>query len=683
MNLDSSIDVLRGIGPKTAEVLKKYGIRTVRDFFYNLPRDYESFEAPTSISEIRPGKVVVRGRIDKITTRRARKRNLTVTEGVISDKTGSIKVVWFNQSYRARQFSPEKEYYFTGSYELKNGRYSLMSPSAALVSDVDFQLGLNPVYVAHGKLKSHDFKRLIGASRDKFSLIPDLLPTVKAGTRREALFFAHFPNSLKSAQGARDYLAYEELFELILAAKLNRQENDKLKARSVRFDVDKVKEFVGSLPFKLTNAQRLASWEIFQDMEKTTPMNRLLQGDVGSGKTMVAAMATYEAVLAGLQVAILAPTAILASQHFENLKGLLEPFKISVALLTGATKDKKNIKENIVNGKINVVVGTHALLTDDTEFLNLGLVVIDEQHRFGVEQRQKLMLKSPEGLAPHLLAMTATPIPRSLQLTLFGDLDVSILNELPKGRQPILTKIISEIEMREQLYPKIQEIIGAKPDAKGRGKKMHGQQIYWICKAIEENGISEATSVKTRAKKLIELFPKLKVEYLHGKMKPSEKDAIMERFSEGEIDILVSTTVVEVGVDVPNATLMVVENAETYGLAQLHQLRGRVGRGSSTAFCYLLVKDDSRPSRRLKELEKSNDGFHLAEVDLKMRGPGEIYGALQHGALDLRIASLSDTKLIHRAQVDVGRFLQNPENMLKYKELMRGISRYQQITTLN
>lgn len=688
MDLSADVEVLAGVGPKTAEVLRKYGIRTVRDFLYNLPRDYESYEAPTSIAEIRPGKVVIKGKIDSLTTRQARRRNLTVTEGVIRDASGAVKVVWFNQSYRIRQFVPEKEYYFAGNYELKNGRYSLISPSATEVADVDLTTGLSPIYVAHGGLKSHDFKRLMGKSRGIFIGIPDLLPSVKAGTRSKALFFAHFPNSLKSIGGARDYLAYEELFELILAARLNRRENEKLKAVPVPFVAERIRKLVAGLPFALTGAQRRATWEIFQDMERATPMNRLLQGDVGSGKTVVAGLSAYEAVGGGLQVAMLAPTAILASQHYEGLSGLLSKLGVKVALLTGATKKKAELKRAIRAGEVDLVIGTHALLTDDTEFARLGLVIIDEQHRFGVEQRRKLMLKSPGWLAPHLLSMTATPIPRSLQLTVFGDLDASVLDELPAGRQPVTTSIITEVETREKLYPKMEEILKSAPDSKKHGEKAHGQQIYWICKAIEDpeegaKSVSEITSVKKRCKRLKEVFPKTKVEFLHGKMKPAEKDAVMEQFASGEIDILVSTTVVEVGVDVPNATLMVIENAEAYGLAQLHQLRGRVGRGASAAYCYLLTSGDLRPSRRLKELARSNDGFYLAEVDLKMRGPGEIYGALQHGALDLRIASLSDTKLIARAQKDVGRFLQNPENMVKCKELMQGITKYQQITTLN
>ncbi len=674
MDLSVSVEELNGVGPKTAEILKKHGIKTVRDFFYNLPRDYENYEAPTSISEIRPGKVVVKGKIDSLSSRRAKRRNLSIVEGVVRDQTGAIKVIWFNQNYRVKQFFPDKEYYFTGNYEFRNGRYSLVSPSAAEVCEIDPKTGLNPIYVAHGALKSNNFRRLALKSRDQFVKIPDLLPSVKQGTRKQALFDVHFPSSKNSIKQGREYLAYEELFELILAARLNRRENEKLKALKIPFEAEKIKKLVASLPFKLTNAQRLAAWEIFQDMEKETPMNRLLQGDVGSGKTMVAALAAYEAAVNGHQIALLAPTAILANQHYESLKKTLELFNIKVALLTGATKKKEILKKQIKSGEINLVIGTHALLTDDTEFAKLSLVIIDEQHRFGVEQRQKLLLKSPKEFAPHLLSMTATPIPRSLQLTIFGDLDVSVLNELPKGRQPITTKIVTEVETREIIYPKIREEIDK------------GRQTYWICKAIEDgngNLVSEVTSVKKRTVKLKEIFPEKRIEYLHGKMNPAEKDAVMEKFANGEINILVSTTVVEVGVDVPNATTITIENAESYGLAQLHQLRGRVGRGKHPSFCFLMTSGDKTPSRRLKELEKSTDGFYLAEVDLKIRGPGEIYGALQHGALDLRIATLSDTKLISRAQKDVVEFLKNPENMLKYEELMDGIKKYQQITTLN
>lgn len=679
MNLADSVETLKGIGPKTAETLKKVNIKTVRDFFYNLPRDYENYQAATTISGVKPGKIVVKGKIENLKLIRAKRRNFSIVEGQIKDETGVIKVVWFNQTYRMNQFDSNKEYLFSGTYEFRNGRFQLTSPSCALYADVDPGSGLAPIYVAHGKLKSGDFKRLLNDARDKFADIPDLLPTVKAGTRKEALFKAHFPTSERAIKEARDYLAYEELFELILASSLNQQENDKLKATPVKFDAEKIRDFVGKLPFKLTNAQRRAAWEIFQDMEKPRPMNRLLQGDVGSGKTMVAALAAFEAVLSGGQVAIIAPTAILASQHYEGIGPLLGKFGVRTALLTSATKDKTGLKKHILNHGVDIVIGTHAILTDDTEFSNLLLVIIDEQHRFGVEQRQKLALKSPSGVAPHLLAMTATPIPRSLQLTIFGDLNISILDELPKGRQPIETKILPEINISEKLYPVIS------------GTVKNGQQVYWICKAIDTNGempdgpetSKDMTSVKTRTRKLKEAFPNFRVEFLHGKMKPAEKDAIMTDFSRGEIDILVSTTVVEVGVDVPNATLMVIENAEGYGLAQLHQLRGRVGRGSLKSDCFLLTSGDDKPSKRLLELEKSTDGFYLAEVDLNLRGPGEIYGALQHGALDLRIASLTDTALIARARKDAEEFLKLGDKMADYEELMAGISKYQQITTLN
>lgn len=704
MDMFDSVETLKGVGEKTAAILKKAGIKTVRDFFYNLPREYENFQAAASISEIRPGKVVVRGKISDLKTRQAHRRRLSITEGVVRDNSGAVRVVWFNQSYRERQFMPDKEYYFSGTYELKNGRWQLTSPSAALVAEIDTSSSLNPVYVAHGGLKSRDFKRLVENSRERFVEIPDLLPTIQTGIRREALFTAHFPKTITEATKARGYLAYEELFELILASRLNRRENEKLKAEPVAFDGERIRGFVEKLPFKLTNAQRKAAWEIFQNMEKSVPMNRLLQGDVGSGKTMVAALSAYEVAAAGGQVALLAPTAILAAQHYESIGPLLGKFGIRTTLLTGATKHKVELKKQIRAGEIEVIIGTHALLTDDTEFHRLSLVVIDEQHRFGVEQRQKLVLKSPAGIAPHLLAMTATPIPRSLQLTVFGDLDVSILDELPAGRQPVKTQILTEVEVNERLYPAMQEILKMTPDSKKHGAKARGQQIYWICKAIEETEMSsgaagatrgdgigrdrsggglEVTSVKKRTKRLREVFPGYNVEFLHGKMKPAEKDAVMERFASGEIDILVSTTVVEVGVDVPNATLMVIENAESYGLAQLHQLRGRVGRGASASYCFLLTSGDVPPSRRLKELERSCDGFYLAEVDLKLRGPGEIYGSLQHGALDLKIATLSDTKLIARARADVEKFLHSDENMVKCKELMAGISKYQQLTTLN
>ena len=682
-NLTDSISSIRGVGPKTEQILNKAGIRTVRDLLYYLPRTYENYTETTKLSEIQPGKVVIRGKISDLKTSHTHRRNLTITEGVIRDNTDAIRVVWFNQPYRARQFDEKKEYYFIGNYDFNRGRYQLTSPKAELAQDVDRKNGqsstFRPVYPARGSFKPEGFHKIMETMRPGFAFIPDLLPEyglAKPGARADALFKAHFAENDDEAKSAREYLAYEELFELILASKLNKQENQKLHAKAIPFVPEDIKKLVEHLGFKLTNAQRLSTFEILKDLEKPVPMNRLLQGDVGSGKTVVAAISAYSTIRAKHQVALLAPTAILASQHAESLKELLEPFGIRVALLIGSTKCKPAIKEQIASGAVDLIVGTHALLTDDTEFSSLALAIIDEQHRFGVDQRQKLLEKTVKttGFAPHLLMMTATPIPRSLQLAVFGDLDVSILNELPAGRQPITTKIISELNFVDTLYPTVRSYLEKK------------QQIYWICKKIEEGGPSEAVSVKKQAKKLENVFKNARIAFIHGRMKNDEKDSIMEQFAAGKIDILVSTTVVEVGVNVPNANLMVIMDADNYGLAQLHQLRGRVGRGQEAAECYL-VTNNNEPSRRLKILEKSNDGFYLAEADLKLRGPGEIYGSLQHGALNLQFASLSDSQLIAMASKYASEFAntcaKNPRALDDYPELTTCIKRYQQLTTLN
>ncbi|MBQ3294722.1 ATP-dependent DNA helicase RecG [Candidatus Saccharibacteria bacterium] len=675
LRLTDPVAAIKGIGPKTEAVLTKAGLRTVRDLLYYLPRTYENFTATTRLADIQPGKVVIRGQISDLKTSRTSRRNLTITEGVIRDGTDAIRVVWFNQPYRAKQFIEGKDYYFTGNYDFNRGRYQLTSPRAELAADIDKLSSdhrFQPVYPVRGTFKSEAFRKIFATLRPEFAFIPDLLPKVKPGTRADALFKAHFAESDADVKTARSYLAYEELFELILASQLNKQANQKLRAAEIPFVAKDIKQAVASLQFNLTNAQRLATFEILKDLEKSTPMNRLLQGDVGSGKTVVAALASLSVAKAGHQVALLAPTAILATQHAESLAELLTPLGVKVALLVGATKHKAELKKRIANGDVDLVVGTHALLTDDTEFQNLALTIIDEQHRFGVNQRQKLLEKTVArtGLAPHLLMMTATPIPRSLQLAIFGDLDISTLNELPAGRQPITTRIIKEINFTDDLYPRVRDYLAK------------NQQVYWICKKIEEGGPSEAVSVKKQAEKLAKVFPQAKIAFLHGRMKPDEKDRIMQDFADNKIHILVSTTVVEVGVNVPNANLMVIMDAENYGLAQLHQLRGRVGRGHSAAECFLVSGSD-QPSRRLRELEKSTDGFYLAEADLKLRGPGEIYGSLQHGALNLQFASLTDTHLIAAASKAAKEFAKTPEALADYPELATCIKRYQQLTTLN
>lgn len=682
------VESVKGIGPKTAALLQNANLRTVGDLLYCLPRVYENYQTTVAIADLQPGNIIVRGKISDLTSRKTRNRRLTITEGVIRDATGAIRTVWFNQPYRAKQFDPQREYFFTGKYEFKNGRYVLTSPSATLVQDVakDGEMaGFQPIYSAKSTLKPQVFQKIMANLRPEFAKIPDLLPFtsgspdfVKRGARAEALYLSHFPETPEDAETGRKYLAYEELFELILAAKLNKQENQRLRALSLPFEAKFTQAIVQSLPFQLTGAQRRSTWDILQGLEKTTPMNRLLQGDVGSGKTIVAALAAAQAAHSGHQAALLAPTAILATQHYEGLSSLFQKIEQRsglkmprLALLTGATKGKKQLKAQIEKGEIDFVIGTHALLTDDTHFHSLAFCIIDEQHRFGVNQRQKLLLKSPDDKSPHLLSMTATPIPRSLQLTIFGDLDVSLLNELPPGRQPITTKILSETQQKDILYPKMREMLAK------------GQQIYWICKVIDDSTANTATPVKRQAKKLAELFPQAQIGILHGKMKADEKDQVMTDFALNRTQILVSTTVVEVGVNVPNANMIIIQDAESYGLAQLHQLRGRVGRGNQPAECYLLTTGETRPSRRLREMEKSTDGFYLAEVDLKIRGPGEIYGAMQHGELNLQVANLSDTRLIAQASHHAAEFAKHPEDVVKYKELSTRIKKYQQLTTLN
>lgn len=692
MDLSASIETVKGVGPKTAAALKRVNLRTIGDLLYCLPRVYENYQTTVKIADLRPGKVVIRGKISDLRLVRTQRKRLTITQGVIRDDTGAIRTLWFNQPYRAKQFDEQREYCFTGTYEFKNGRYQLTSPSATLVQDVerDATAGFQPIYSAKSVIKPQTFRKLIDNLRPDFAQIPDLLPMtsgrpdfITPGARAEALYNSHFPENPADAEHGRQYLAYEELFELILAAKLNKQENQRLQSIPLQFEAPFIQALVQHLPFKLTGAQRRATWEILQDLERNVPMNRLLQGDVGSGKTIVAALAAAQATQHGYQTALLAPTAILATQHFESLgqlfsmlAGALRRQKVAwrmprIALLTGATRDKRQLKKLIEQGEIDFVVGTHALLTDDTHFHALAFCIIDEQHRFGVGQRQKLLLKSPDNTAPHLLSMTATPIPRSLQLTLFGDLDVSLLNELPPGRQPIVTKILPELEQTDELYPAMRALLAK------------GQQIYWICQVIEEKNANTATPVTQQAKKLAQLFPQTKIGILHGKMKPDEKDQIMTRFAENKIQILVSTTVVEVGVNVPNANMIIIQDAEGYGLAQLHQLRGRVGRGDQPASCYLLTTGEGKPSRRLREMEKSTDGFHLAEVDLKIRGPGEIYGSQQHGELNLQAANLTDTRLIAQANHHASEFVKHPEALKSYPELATRIKKYQQLTTLN
>lgn len=672
----SPLENVKGVGEKTAQQFAQAGLFSVGDLITFLPRAHEDFSEVVKIADIHPGKATIKARCEKIATRLVR-RGLRITTATLTDDSGKLQTVWFNQPYREAQLKGGEEFYFSGEFEFNYNKYQLTNPSSEKVSDMPTQTGrLLPVYRAIKGLKSQLVRKILLELRPLMTMLPETFPgeivkTEKLVSYSDAILGMHFPKTRDDIVRARERLGFEELFQLLLASQLNKQENAKLEGWHIPFDQEVVASFVKQLPFELTGAQRRAAWEIIQDFERKTPMNRLLQGDVGSGKTVVAGLAARQAAHAGFQSAIMAPTEILASQHAQTLVKLLAPLGLSVGLLTGSVKGtaRKTLYDQIATGGVDVIVGTHALIQEAVRFHKLGFVAIDEQHRFGVKQRQELLKKSWH--MPHLLAMTATPIPRSLALTVYGELDVSVLNELPKGRKPITTKIWSPIS-RRQLYDKIDAEIAA------------GRQAYIICSLIDENPENDVKSVQAEYKKLQNsVFAHRKIGLLHGKLGAEDKDSVMRDFAFGRLDILVSTTVVEVGVDVPNATVMLIEDADRFGLSQLHQLRGRVGRSTHQSHCFLMTSGTEKPSQRLREIEKSNDGFHLAEVDLKLRGPGEIYGRAQHGALNLQIATLSDTKLIAKAQRAAKQFVASGEDLLQYKQLAAAVNHYQRLTTLN
>lgn len=668
---------VKGVGPKTAEQFARAGIFTVSDLVNFFPRKHENFSEVVRISETTPGNITIKARCEKIETRPVR-RGLRLTTATLVDANGKLQAVWFNQPYRMTQLSkPHEEFYFSGKFEYNYNRYQLTNPSVEKVKDLPVLTDrLLPIYPAIKGLKSQVVRKVLAELKPLITMLPETLPLIildseKLMSRSDALLGMHFPEEITQVEKARERLAFEELFQLLLASQLNKLRNAKLTGWSIPFEQPVVASFVKNLPFELTGAQKRAAWEIIQDFEKNVPMNRLLQGDVGSGKTVVAGLAARQAASAGLQTALMAPTEILASQHSETVRKLLEPFGVQVGLLTGSVKGKARqmIYENIENGRIDIIVGTHALIQETVRFHKLGFVVVDEQHRFGVAQRQELLKKSDR--MPHMLAMTATPIPRSLALTVYGELDVSVLNERPKGRKSIKTKIWSP-NSRSQLYGFIDAEI-----AKGR-------QAYVICSLIDDSPENDSRSVEAEYKKLKNsVFKHRRLGLLHGKLSACDKNDVMKEFSAGNIDILISTTVVEVGVDVPNATMMIIEDADKFGLAQLHQLRGRVGRSEYQSYCFLVSSDSSKPTERLKEVERSNDGFYLAEIDLKLRGPGEIYGRAQHGALNLQVATLADTKLIARAQQSAKALIDSGVDLKEYPELLQAVEKYQRITTLS
>ena len=678
MKLTDDIEVVKGVGPAVAQGLRALGIKTVFDLVDYLPRRYEDYSEVSQASQLKPGPVTIKAVLKQATGRYVR-RGMHITEAVFSDDSGSVRVVWFNQPYRAGALKPGQEYYISGIYELSHQRFQVINPSAELVKDFPLNTArIVPVYRQSKAISTNQIRKLIGACVPSLRQLSETLPgwmltDEKLLSRAEATEAMHYPQSREQLAAARRRLGFEEVFELSLASLLNKQEVVSEHSLAISFDERLAREFVGKLPFQLTDDQRRVVWQIYQDMTAKHPMNRLVEGDVGAGKTVVAAMAALMVMRQGYQVAVMAPTELLARQHAETLYKLLKPLGLQdeVLLLVGglSAAQKKKTQVAIAKGQAKLLVGTHALFQETVDMHRLGLIVVDEQHRFGVEQRKSLMAKA--GHMPHVLSLTATPIPRSLALTLYGELDISVLKTKPGGRLPILTKIISQVK-RNRLYDDI------------RGEIDAGRQVYVVCPLVTESTLVEGKSAESVYAELSKgILAGYKVGLLHGKMKSAEKDTIMNHFAAGNIQMLVATTVIEVGVDVPNATVMVIESAERFGLAQLHQLRGRVGRGKHQSHCYLVLSDSKPATRRLRAIESSQDGFKLAELDLELRGPGAIYGAMQHGELDLRIAKLTDVELIARAKQAAQTFVDKGEKLVQYKELCQRVTRLRAVTNLN
>lgn len=678
MTGDSKVTEIKGVGEELAKKLALFGVRTVNDLIENFPRRYNDFSQLSAIRALRPGPVTIEAVIKQVKGRYVR-RGMHITEAVASDETDSVRLIWFNQPYRESSIKMGQSYYISGTYELSHSRFSVMNPGIELVSDFPVNTArIVPVYKETKGLNSNRLRKIMREVVPVMRQLPETLPNwllkeEALVSRSAALEAMHFPENATELEAAKMRLGFEEVFQLSLASLLNKYELLQDTSLAIPFDEKLAKQFVGHLPFTLTDAQRTVVWQIYKDMQRTQPMNRLVEGDVGSGKTVVAAMAAVMAMAEGYQVAFMAPTELLARQHAQTIYTLLEPLGMHtrVALLVGgmSAAQKKTAYTGIASGKAQLIVGTHALIQEKVDMHKLGLVIIDEQHRFGVEQRKKLMAKA--GHMPHLLSLTATPIPRSLALTLYGELDISIIGTKPAGRMPIITKITSP-NSREQLYQDIEKELAA------------GRQMFVVCPLISETTATKAQAVEVVYELLAKRdFKHRRVGLLHGKMKSTEKQEIMDAFVRHEIDILVSTTVIEVGVDVPNASVMLLEAADRFGLAQIHQLRGRVGRGTHQGYCFLMMSDSSAPPQRLLALERSNDGFKLAELDLELRGPGAIYGTMQHGQLDLRVASLTDTKLIASARAAAQKYIDTDENLVQYPQLYESVMRLRTVTNVN
>ncbi len=678
MQLTDPVESISGVGEVLGKTLRHLGLHSIDDVIRYFPRTYNDFSDVSLIASFRPGLVSARVRFTSIKGRYVQ-RGMHITEAIAQDKSGSVRIIWFNQPYRARQIKHDETYFISGEYKLSRQRFSIINPSVEQASSMNVHTArIVPVYRETKGLTSVQMRRIMSACLPAIRQLPEQLPPAVVQRYslipyNEAIEQMHFPSSMRSLERAKERYGFNEVFELAYASLLQKQAAQNDSSVRIAFDEAAAKSFVSKLPFALTDEQRKVCWQILKDMESAHPMNRLLEGDVGAGKTVVAVMAAVMVMQNNYQAALMAPTELLAAQHAETVANLLRPLGLgrTVGLLVGSLppRKKKQLQDKIASGEVKFIIGTHALISENVAMRKLGLVIVDEQHRFGVQQRKKLQKKA--GYMPHVLHMTATPIPRSLALTLYGELDISIINQKPAGRQPVETKLVIP-SARTQMYKAVAKQLQT------------GRQVFVVCPLIDPSDQRPGASV-------IEMYEKLKqselsnyrIGLLHGKLPAQQKESVMRDFINHKIDILVATTVVEVGVDIPNATVMIIESAEQFGLAQAHQLRGRVGRSEHQSYCYFVLSEDKTPSRRLRALEASDDGFRLAEFDLEIRGPGSIYGTLQHGALDLRVASLTDTRMIADARGAARDCIESDYNLLQYPYLRKRIKALQSVTNLN
>ena len=678
--LDRPIGSLKGVGDEMERKLERLSLRTAGDLIHHFPRRYDDFSNILPIRQMVPGNVTFRGQIERIAGRYARTRKLHITEAIISDGTGTIKAIWFNQQYLAKSLPMGTPVMISGKLEFKNNDLALQSPAVERITDngdTKDTARIVPIYPETEGLSSKQLRGLILpllplAATVEENLPEDTVCSAKLMSRSIALKEIHFPTNQTTLAAARNRLAFEELWFLMLASLTIKHEIMTETAPAIEFKAEIAQAFTAHLAFDLTDSQRKAAWEILMDLKHPRPMNRLLEGDVGSGKTVISALSAVMVMSSGHQVSLMAPTELLARQHYKNLQPLLEKLGFETLLVLGkqTASERKAAVARIDSAEPMLVIGTQALIGDKLKFPKLGLAMIDEQHRFGVVQRQELKAKA--GLLPHLLSMTATPIPRTLQLTVYGDLDISIIEGLPPGRKPIKTKVVGAKEREET-----EKFIDA--------QIQEGRQVYVVCPLVDYSEMLDAKAAIIEAERLANgPFKHRRVGLIHGKLSSAEKQTVMENFALGQIDILVATSVIEVGIDVPNAAIMLVEGAERFGLAALHQIRGRVGRGEHASFCFLVTDSRSATAaERLGALEKSQDGFRLAQIDLELRGPGQIYGRRQSGDLDLQFADTTDVIFLALVRNEALNFLKTPDSLAKYPEIAAKIQSLKAVTSLD